>query len=128
MHCTHKVWPYLAAMLAVSVGPGCSSATDEDESDASELRTDPAKVVSTNDSSATVLASYNALSDRVTNTPCVASTGTRAANVGDVRSEFYLKHITSKDELATELGVDVTASFKVPQLAGAYHGVTSLAR
>jgi hypothetical protein len=100
--------------LAIIVAAiGCASpATEADESE-DALRADPNALVLTQDPSVRLLGSYNAFLDRAPTTGCVADQP--AVNVGDVRGEFYLRHVTSKEELAKELEVDIGASLKLPR-------------
>jgi hypothetical protein len=98
--------------LAMSIGCGANDVGDEEATD-DELRSDPNALVATHDPGVHLLAPYNAFLDRSPTTECV--TGAAGANVGDVRGEFYLRHINSREELAKELEVSVGASAKLPR-------------
>jgi hypothetical protein len=104
----------LATLMVASAG--CASPTDDEtESDQGALRTGPTEEVATFAPSVRLLDSYNALLDRTTGTKCVTGTDVQPT-VGDTREEFFLRQVTSRSELAKELNVDVTASFKVPSV------------
>src|SRR4051812_43337052 len=100
----------VAAGLLLSA---CSSAGDDEAAGGdSALRTDPNATVPTVDPSVHVLSGYNAFLDRATTTKCVVANGDARVNVGEVRGELYLRQVTTKEELAKELDVDVSASLK----------------
>jgi len=107
--------PLLLGVLPLALSIGCSAVETSDDDDATndELRSDPNALVSTRDPGVHLLAPYNAFLDRSPTTECV--TGATGANVGDVRGEFYLRHVSSREELAKELEVDVGASAKLPR-------------
>jgi hypothetical protein len=101
--------------FALAIGCGTSEASD-DEATEDELRSDPNALVWTHDPGVHLLAPYNAFLDRTPTTECVTgATGAIGANVGDLRGEFYLRHINTREELAKELEVDVGASAKLPR-------------
>jgi hypothetical protein len=108
----------LLAASALSALAACSARSDESYEGDGELRSDPNAVVPTTDPSAHLLSGYNALLDRATSSACVAPDGAPMFNVGDVRGEFYLRHISSKEDLAKQLDVDVGASLKLPRASG----------
>src|SRR5687767_13966706 len=89
-------------LLALAVAAGCSqSESYEDEASEDQLRSDPNALVATRDPGVRLLSPYNALLDRAQTTECV--TGATGADVGDVRGEFYLRHVSTREELAKEL-------------------------
>jgi hypothetical protein len=107
----------LAAVLSVAaMAVGCSKG-ETDDTDGSEdaLRADPNAHVLTQDPSVRLLGGYNAFLDRAPTTACVTTGDTSAVNIGDVRGEFYLKNVNTKEQLAKELEVDVGASLKLPR-------------
>ncbi len=104
----------LMALCLLSVGAGCSASTTDDEAaDEGELRSDPNAIVPTRDPGVHLLAPYNAFLDRSPTTECV--TGATGANVNVMGGEFYLRHVSTREELAKELEVDVGASAKLPR-------------
>jgi hypothetical protein len=111
----------LVALLLGSVvvmGTGCASVVDEQEEAATspdELRSDPSATVPTSDPSMTLLSGYNAFLDHASTTPCVSVAGAKPPQIGAVQGSFYLRQVKSREELATELDVDLTASVKAPQ-------------
>lgn len=94
---------------------GCSAPVSDEEISPDALRTNPSATVPTDDASVRLLSGYNAFLDRATTTGCVAPLGEVAPQVGDVRGQFYMRHVKTRDDLAKELDVDVSASVKVPQ-------------
>jgi hypothetical protein len=93
---------------------GCAAA-DGTEGEASEdaLRADPNAVVKTQDPTVRLLGSFNSFLDRAPTTRCIKEEP--PVNVGDVRGEFFLRHVSSREELAKELDVDIGASLKLPK-------------
>lgn len=110
---------WLGALVAASLSfsAACAPSSEEDvpEANPDHLRTDPNAIVPTVDPSVRLLSSYNAFLDRSTTFPCVAATSDEPPQVGDVRGGFYLRHVKTREELAKELDVDVSASVKMPQ-------------
>src|SRR3954465_11659920 len=110
--------PQLGILIVATLLSACSSASDDGEAGDSALRTDPNASVLTIDPSVQVLSGYNAFLDRATTTKCVIANGDARVNVGEVRGELYLRQVTTKEDLAKELDVDVSASLKLPKIGG----------
>jgi hypothetical protein len=106
----------LAALLAAT--QGCASPSGEDSaSDQGAFAAGATEPVATFAPSVRVLDSYNALLDRTTATPCVVRTAPEDTIAGDIDDEFYLSQVKSKEDLARNLEVDVSASYKVPAVS-----------
>jgi hypothetical protein len=109
--------PATAFFAAAILLTACSSADDSDgEAADNALRTDPNATVSTIDETVQLLSGYNAFLDRSTTTKCVVANGDAQVNVGQVQGQLYLRQVTTKEELAKELDIDVSASLKVPKV------------
>jgi hypothetical protein len=119
MHTLGRPGP--AALLlgfGVVVSTGCAASVDEEEATATspdELRSDPSATVPTVDPSISLLSGYNAFLDQPATTPCVSTAGAKAPQIGAVQGSYYLRQVKTREELATELDVDLTASVKAPQ-------------
>ena len=87
---------------------GCSALSEDTESDTGQIqRTDPSQTVTTSDPAVGLLRGYNAFLDRATATPCVEAAGDERPVVGNLREQFTLTKVTSKEDLAKQLEVDV---------------------
>jgi hypothetical protein len=97
---------------------GCAADADEAEETAASndaLRSDPSATVPTTDPSVTLLSGYNAFLDHPSTTPCVSVAAAKPPQIGAVQGSFYLREVKTREELATELDVDLTAGVKAPQ-------------
>lgn len=104
-------------VLALSIGLGaCAHETQEEEAiSTDELRSDPSATVSTNDPAVKLLSGYNAFLDQAATTECVTVAAAKPPSIASVQGSFYLRHVTSREDLAKELDVDVAASVKATQ-------------
>lgn len=101
-------------LLSMFSGLGCAAnEIDDTFVSGDNLRTDPSAMGPTHDPTVRLLGGYNAFLDRGTTTSCVKDRV--RVDVGDLESELYLKHVSSKEELAKELDVDIGASLKLPK-------------
>ncbi len=110
--------------LGLVAAVGCKGGEVEDE-EASEgaLRSDATGDNLTGSPAASLLAGYNGFLDNAMPTPCLTVSGPLALEpkevplkvAGNLRGEFYMKHVSSREELAKELDVDVGAAAKLPR-------------
>jgi hypothetical protein len=120
----------LAASLLVACDDGTTSSRDETE----EVDTGKgdgfgnAEVVSTQNASVKLLGGYNELFDKTTSNCVVAdgpaTVGTRLS-VGQLHEQFGVYYVRSREDLANKLGIDLSATAKLPVIVDA-HGTFSL--
>lgn len=106
----------VATLAAASAG--CMDSESEERSGegaSAAFRTDPHAVVPTTGTGVELLSGYNAFLDAAGSMRCVEGEETLRANVTDIRSELYIVQVSSREELAKELDVDVSASVKLPR-------------
>jgi len=102
------------AVASVLVAVGCAAPSQEDESaDQGQLRADANSVVSTFAPTVHLLDGYNSLLDRAT-ARCVEQSADARADVGDERTNYYLRLISTSEDLAKELEINVAAASNVP--------------
>lgn len=109
--------PRFGTILATAAAlSACTTSGDDGESTSpNALRSDPSASVTTTDPGVHLLAGFNAFLDRATPTECVHAESPVQPDVGAVDGSFYLRHVRSRDDLAKELDIDVSAALTVPQ-------------
>ncbi|HET6582372.1 MAG TPA: hypothetical protein VFG69_02970 [Nannocystaceae bacterium] len=119
----------LAASPFSACDDGSSARDDDDEVDAGKGDGfGNAEVVSTQNASVKLLGGYNELFDKTTSS-CVVADGpaTTAArlSVGQLHEQFGVYYLRSREDLAEKLGIDLSATAKLPVILDA-HGTFSL--
>lgn len=78
-------------------------------------------ILPTKNGNAFLLSGYHSLFDKTTNAPCVAAIdeeGVASFTVGNVSETFQLAYVTSREELAQELGIDIGLKVRYGPVAG----------
>lgn len=130
----------IACALALALGlgaAGCAKDTDPDPlppdpdfvgegggapaGGGADQPTGNGDILPTKNSNAFLLSGYHTLFDKTTNTPCVVpldEPGVAAFTVGNVSETFQLAYVTSREELARELGIDIGLKVRYGPIAG----------
>ncbi len=105
------------SMIACLAAFGCDAPTDEfaGGGTAATDRHNPNSTQLTNDPGVKLLSGYNAFLDAASVARCVApGSSPETVAVGEIETEFYLKKVSSKEDLAKELNIELGASLKLP--------------